>query len=115
MPIKKIETNWTKEEFVAYLLLYAAQANYIETEEEKEIIFQKINKESYKKIHKEIANDNDFQSLEKILANIKKFEYTSKNIDLLLKEIDILYLSDGTCDPIEKTMFIGLKRLLKIK
>lgn len=113
--MKNTETNWTKEEFIAYLLLYAAQANYIDTEEEKEIISKKISYDFYKKIHKELEKDNDFQSLEKILANVKKFDYTSKNIDLLLKEIEILYLSDGICDPTEKSMFMGLKRLLKIK
>jgi hypothetical protein len=29
------DTVWTREEFKAYLLLYAANANYFETEEEK--------------------------------------------------------------------------------
>ena len=28
--------NWTKEEFKAFLLLYAAQTNFIETQEEIE-------------------------------------------------------------------------------
>ncbi len=29
-----IQTDWTRAEFKAYLLLYAAQANYFESEEE---------------------------------------------------------------------------------
>ena len=33
-----LELNWTKDEFLAYMLIYASQINQIETEEEKELI-----------------------------------------------------------------------------
>ena len=36
--MKNLELTWTKDEFLAYLLIYAAQINQIETEEEKELI-----------------------------------------------------------------------------
>jgi len=109
------KSNWTKEEFIAYILLYATKANFVETPEEKEIILSKVNAQSYQKIHKELDKDNDFQSIQKILANLSKFNYTKRNIDLLISEIRMLYLSDGECNSNENTMFLGLKRLLKDK
>jgi len=106
-------TDWSKEEFIAYLLLYAARAHYLETSQEKEIIHSKLIQESYKKIFRELEKDNDFQSLEKILSNVKKYNYTKSNVDLLIREIKMLFLMDGDCSAMERSMFVGLKRLLK--
>ena len=36
--MSEIKTNWSKPEFKAYLMLYAANANYFESEEEVEMI-----------------------------------------------------------------------------
>ena len=37
-----IETTWTKDEFKAYLLLYAASGDMHITEDEKELIISKL-------------------------------------------------------------------------
>ena len=45
---------WSKDEFLAYLLIYAAQINQIETEEEKEFIESRFDSKILKKVYKEI-------------------------------------------------------------
>ena len=40
--MRTTETNWTRTEFKAYILIYAAQANYFESQEEKEAILTLI-------------------------------------------------------------------------
>ena len=45
----KEATKWTKDEFKAYVLLYAAMANYIESPEEKEFILTKLMKKLTKR------------------------------------------------------------------
>ena len=53
--------NWTKEEFKAFLLLFAAQTNFIETQEEIEYIESKFPNEIINRTRKEINKLNDYQ------------------------------------------------------
>jgi hypothetical protein len=104
--------NWTKNEFKAYILLYVANADYIVTKTEKDIICKLVSPKQYHKIYVEFDNDNDYQSIQKIQFNIKKFKYTNNQIDKLLIEIKELFLSDGNFDILEKSMFNLLKKIL---
>jgi len=110
--MSEFKTEWTKAEFKAYLLLYAAQANYFESEEETEIIQEIVSGNDYKMIHKEIDRDNDYQRIQKILHNIEKFEYSKDEIHLLVEDIQRLFLADGEIDLLESNFFISLKRLI---
>jgi len=104
--------NWTKEELVAYVLLFAANSDFTENKEEKELILSKVDKKTFKRIHKEFHNDNDFQSIQKIISGLKLFNYSKEDIDSLFTDIKTLFLSDGNYDAIERNMFSNLKRLL---
>jgi len=108
-----IETDWTKQEFKAYLLLYAANANYFETEAEKETILSMVDQDIYKRIHKELDHDNDYQSIQKILHNIKKFNYSKEYLDVLIKDIQMVFDANGHHDVLEDNMLLALKKLLK--
>ena len=48
--MENLKLSWTKVEFMAYLLIYAAQINQIETEEEKEFIGSRFDSKLLKKI-----------------------------------------------------------------
>lgn len=109
----KFATNWTKKEFKAYVLLYAANANFFETEEEKEIILSSVDPFLYKEIHKELDRDNDYQSIQKILYNIEKYSYSKESLHLLIKDIELVFDADRHRDVLEDNFLIGLKKLLK--
>lgn len=64
-------TNWSHEELKAYLLFYCANADYIETEEEIELIKSKVDMNTYKNIHSEFKRDNDYQQIQKIQTTVK--------------------------------------------
>jgi len=106
------ETNWTREEFKAYLMMHCAHADYIETEEEKELILSKIDGDTFKQIHKEFNKENDFIRLQKISAAAKRFDYTHEKADVLLDRMKKLFLHDHDISVVEENMFRGLKRLL---
>jgi len=110
--MSEFTTNWTKDELIAYILLYAAKADYIETPEEQEIVLSHITKERYDKIHAEIDKDNDYASVQKIYEAMHKFDFSNKDIDAIILEIKALFLSDGDFDELEQNLFRGLKRLL---
>ena len=106
--------NWTKEEFKAFLLLFAAQTNFIETQEEIEYIESKFPNEIINRTRKEINKLNDYQKSEIIVNQIKSNEYVQSDLDEILLEIKELYKSDGVFDSLEKSMFYMLEKLLKV-
>ncbi len=112
--MKTTITNWTQDEFKAYVLLYAANCGHIEGEVEKEYILSKIDPSIYKKIHKELDKDNDYQSIQKILANSKKFNYSKNELKQLSSEIKELFLADEKFESIEQEVFMMLKKILTI-
>tara|TARA_B110000263_G_C15014373_1_gene376594 strand:- start:93 stop:431 length:339 start_codon:yes stop_codon:yes gene_type:complete len=106
--------NWTKEEFKAFLLLFAAQTNFIETQEEIEYIESKFPNEIINRTRKEINKLNDYQKSEIIVNQIKSNEYVQSDLDEVLLEIKELYKSDGVFDSLEQSMFSMLEKLLKV-
>jgi len=106
------KTNWTREEFKAYLMMHCANADYVETEDEKELILSKISRDTYKHIHKEFNLDNDYTRLQKIILAAERFDYTQEKADVLLQRMKKLFLEDHDMSIIEDNMFRGLKRLL---
>ena len=105
---------WSKDEFLAYLLIYAAQINQIETEEEKEFIESKFDPKILKNIYKEINNDNDYQRIQKVMVYTYQENYLSQDLDNLLKEIKELLLCDGRYDATEQALYHYLKKIFKI-
>jgi hypothetical protein len=106
-------TNWTKTELSAYLLMYCANANFTETSEEFELVRSKVAVNDLISIRKEFNKDNDYQSIQKIQSTVQRLGYNWAQIDDLISEIKTLFLADGKIDAIEKSMFTGLKKLLK--
>lgn len=112
--MENLKLSWTKDEFIAYLLIYAAQANQIETVEEKEFIGARFDSKLLKKIYKEINNDNDYQKIQKVMVYTYQNNYLSKDLDDLLKEIKELLLCDGRFDATEQALYYYLKKIFKI-
>ncbi len=107
------DTDWTKEEFKAYLLLYAANANYFESDAEKEKILLMVDENTYKRIHRELDHDNDYQSIQKLLHNVEKFHYSKDDLDGLISDINRVFDANGEHDLLEDELLMALKRLLK--
>ena len=107
-------TQWAKDELVAYILLYASQSDLIESNKEKNIIISKVDMNTFQRIHDEFDGDNDYQSIQKIIAGLKAHNYTKIDIDLLFADIKLLFFADGNFNVSERTMYKLLKKLLKV-
>ncbi len=111
--MQQTEQNWTSDEFLAYTLLYSAHADYFFDDEEKDLILSKIDNSIYESILRELSKDNDYQSLQKILTYTQEHKFSNNEIDLLLYEIELLFMCDGEYDVLEKNMLMNLTHLLK--
>ncbi|MBU2927175.1 hypothetical protein [Winogradskyella psychrotolerans] len=105
--------DWTKDELVAYILLFAANADLKETPEERDFIISKVDKETFQEIHEEFNRDNDYQGLKKITTSLEQHLYDKDDIDLLLEDIRVLFFMDDDFDITEQNMLKSLTRLFK--
>jgi hypothetical protein len=105
--------NWTKNELVAYILLYAANSDFSESNNERNIIISKVDMDEFQKIHEEFDNDNDYQSIQKIISGIEAHHYSKDEISELLSDLKKMFFADGEFDIYEQNMFLFFKKILK--
>ena len=106
--------NWSKEEFKAYILIYASQSNFTETDEELKFIESRFDNEIINKINSEMKKLSDYKKATIITDYIKLKNFSQKDLDEILLEIEEIYHSDGVFDIIERSIFSVLQKLLKI-
>jgi len=106
--------NWTRKEFEAYVLVYAAHCNFFESEEEQEqeYILSKVDKKTFHKIHTEVVVDSDEDNLNKIQEYISENKFNQKEKEDLIREIKNVFFADGSVDVIEKKVFSILKKII---
>lgn len=105
-------SNWTKEEFVAYILLYIANIDLEESEAEQRYILSRVNRETYNSIHDEFDKDNDYQSINKIV-NAYKSKSLYASLDELFADVKLMAFADGKNHQMEQTSYNVLKRILE--
>ncbi|ARV08566.1 hypothetical protein BTO05_02515 [Winogradskyella sp. PC-19] len=105
--------KWTKDELMAYILLYAAHSDFKEDNHERNVIISKVDMQTFQKIHDEFSKDNDFKSIQKILQSIEANNYSKDQIDEVIADIKGLFFADGDFDIKEHSMLLFLKRILK--
>ena len=103
--------QWNNDDFLAYTLLFSAKADFVYAREERELILTKVGQTTYNSIRKELAYDNDYQSLQKII-NYANSNCSESDINVLLKEVENLFICDGNFTRLEKNMLMSLKKLL---
>lgn len=113
--MKENTANWNEHEFKVYLLLYAANADFQLSDEEKETILSKASQEEFKHVNKRFEKDNDFERLETILSFREKFFPTDSDIEKLIKELCRFLSCDDGMNLYERNFFILLKKLLRGK
>jgi len=106
------DSIWSKEELIAYILLFAAHSNFEEANKERNVILSKVDMNTFQQIHDEFDKDNDYQSLQKIKEGILRHDYSPQDLNELFNDIKIMFYSDGDYDVLEQNMFLYLKKIL---
>jgi len=109
----KIKTQilWSRGECLAYLLLYAANADYILKEAEYAFINAKVGTSVYEKVLVEFEADNDYQRIQKLLRGFENLDYSAQDLDELINEIEALFLCDDEYCLLEQNTMRLLKKL----
>lgn len=110
---KKALVNWTKNELKAYTFIYLMNADLEELTSEIAFIKEKVGEQTYKKVHLEFAEDNDYQAIQKIKKAHKELGYSKEEDSIFFNEMKELFTEDENVHPIEEGLLAGLKRILK--
>ncbi len=105
--------DWTRDELVAYILLFAAHSDYKEDNHERNVIISKVDMNTFQEIHDEFDSDNDYQGIQKIMTSLKQHNYDKDDVEVLMADIKTLFFSDKDFNITERNMLKSLGRLFK--
>lgn len=105
-------TDFTRQEFLAYVLLFAAHCNHFESDEELNFILSKIDQATFDKIHTEVVVDSKEENIEKIQQYISDNKLNQLEKEALIRDIKEVFFADGSVDTIEKEVFATLKKII---
>jgi len=105
--------DWTRDELVAYILLFAANSDFEEDNKERNVIISKVDMNTFQDIHDEFNSDNDYQGIQKIMTSLRQHNYDKDDIELLLADIKTLFYADGIFNINERNLLKSLERLFK--
>lgn len=106
--------EWDKEQFLAYLLLYAAYADLQLEEVEEEYIEEKVGKEEYADVKAEFTADSDKDRAYKIISYSQGEDFDKEYVQMIMNDMDDLFLADGEYTHWEKAIKRALMRLMNL-
>jgi len=101
-----------KDEFVGFLLLFAANMDIIIESEEKEFIKAHLTNDKFSKINKLFKKCSDNDCIELIEVNIKKYYTSDKEKEILINEVVKLLSLDEKFFGIEQHFVNSLRRII---
>lgn len=105
-------SNWTKDDYRTFVLLYAANVDGELQEEEMELIESLEGEKRVKEIHKIASKLSDYECLNLFENEREKYYPGEAGKEELLKELSTLFKSDGKFTQFEQVVLRNLKRVL---
>ncbi len=105
--------NWSKNDFQAYVLLYAASADFVVNEVEQNMIKDKISESDFSSMQAHFEKDSDYGRLQKIILYKELHAPEKSEMEHLLGEVVALFKSDGKYDTLEQNLLGALRKLLR--
>ncbi len=112
--MNQVTSSWSEEKFKAYVMVYAAQTDHVETEDEKDYLESNFDKSLLKEVYKEINQDNDFNRIQKIMSFVKSSNYSENSLKDLLVKIKKMYMCDGNFGSAEQLVYSSLQKLFNV-
>lgn len=101
------------EEYLAFILLYAAYADLEMNRDEAERILDCIDRDVFVETRRYFLTLNDKQRLDVIMAQKSQYLGTKESVDVTLAEIKNLFMCDHKMLPIEQFYYDFLKKQLQ--
>ena len=101
-----------RDEFLAFLFLYAAAADLILTQSEMEMIAEKAGMDNLKKAKNLFDAQSDYEKIEFILAHKNQYFPDDEKKTALLEQLKTIFLADNKFSIQEQNLFRSLNKLM---
>ena len=105
--------QWTQEEFLVYLMLYAANADGNITAKEQKIICEKVSQTIYEKVLEQFEKHNDSVCLENILKYKKEHFNAQDDVKEIVRKMEDVFMEDAKISNAERHILYLIEKLLK--
>ena len=105
-------SGWTREEYLAYLLIFCMKSNFHQDENEISFIVNRVGEDVYSSVMEEFRRDNEYHRAQKIQQGYLELNYSNSERQKLFREVENFFNTDGAFDAVEQSNFYTLKRLL---
>jgi hypothetical protein len=104
--------NWGFDDFLLFILIYAAFADLKITDDEKGLIIAKYGEGRFNEMLSLFKNNTDFDNF-MILHEFKdNFLEDNENLDKVMKSVQEIFYADGDFSVNEKNVEIAIKSIL---
>ncbi len=107
-----ITSNWTYEEFLTFVLLYAASIDSIISEEEIDLIKGKVGDSTYERVQKIFHQVPDYECIQVILSYEDQYFPTKEKQETLIRQMQEIFLSDERYSVMEQNLIMIFRKLL---
>lgn len=105
--------TWTKDELLAYILMYVSNSDLNESRKEKQYILSRVDKSVYTSVSEQFEKDSDYKSIQNIIEAVEAHDYYRNDLIDLFADIKLMAFADGEYDPMEQMVYTHLKKILK--
>ncbi|MBN1340811.1 MAG: hypothetical protein JXA03_15895 [Bacteroidales bacterium] len=104
--------QWSKEDFLAYVLIYAAYADFEINPQEREFILKKVERDEFDKILKIYRKHSDIEKAETVRLLAARYCKDLEDKCQIRKDIIKLFFADKDYTIMEKNFFIVIKKIM---
>ena len=104
--------HWNRDEFLAFVLLYAACVDMECTDDERKVITGVIDESHLKVVEAEYNKLSDFERISVINAYRDQYFKDPGQKDEILGSVEKMFKADGTFDIMEHNVYRMLQKLL---
>ncbi len=105
-------STWTKDELLAYILMYVSNSDLDESRKEKQYILSRVDKAIYNRVSEQFEKDSDYQGIQNIIEAVKAHDYYRNDLADLFADIKLMAFADGDYGPMEQMIYSHLKKIL---
>ncbi|MCB0402789.1 MAG: hypothetical protein KDD41_11940 [Flavobacteriales bacterium] len=99
-------------EFLAFVLIFAANADFDESARELKVIKKKVGEEAFEKAHELYEDQNDYQHIEIITSYQDSYFADEASKQKIYKEMEEVFMADHELDTLERNELMMLKKII---
>jgi len=104
--------NWTYNDYLAFIMIYAASADLNIQESEKMLIRERVGDECYEKVMGIFEERNDMERIEIILQFKAEHIKDEAEKEKVLSDMKDVFMADKDYSTLEQNIFMAVQKLL---